>query len=122
MRWGKHRHVRKTVDWIVNKYFHTIGNSKWNFSAFKDGKPVAVLLKHSATRFRRYVKVKGRSSPYDGNLVYWSTRMGRHPELTSRIARFLKQQKVGSVPTADYISRMQMCGISTPYRSEGVRR
>ncbi|MGC1307840.1 MAG: group II intron reverse transcriptase/maturase [Phormidesmis sp.] len=93
MRWGKHRHVRKTVDWIVNKYFHTIKNSKWNFSAFKDGKPVAVLLKHSATRFRRYVKVKGRSSPYDGNLVYWSTRMGRHPELTSRIARFLKQQK-----------------------------
>lgn len=93
IRWGKHRHGRKMTDWIVNKYFHTIGNSKWNFSAFKDGKPIAVLLKHSTTRFRRYVKVKGNSSPYDGNFVYWSTRMGRHPELTYRVARLLKQQK-----------------------------
>jgi RNA-directed DNA polymerase len=93
MRWGKHRHGRKATRWIVNNYFHTIGNSKWNFSAFKDGKPVAVLLKHSATKFRLYVKVKGSSSPYDGNFVYWSTRMGRHPELTYRIARLLKQQK-----------------------------
>lgn len=93
MRWGKHRHGRKIVRWIVNKYFHTIGNSKWNFSAFKDGKPIAVLQKHSATKFRRYVKVKGSSSPYDGDFVYWSTRMGRHPELTYRVTRLLKQQK-----------------------------
>lgn len=93
MRWGKHRHGKKTGRWIVGKYFHAIGNSKWNFSAFKDGKPIAILRKHSATKVIRHVKVKGCSSPYDGNFVYWTTRMGRHPELSCRIARLLKQQK-----------------------------
>ena len=41
----------------------------------------------------RHVKVKGESSPYDGNLVYWSTRMGNHPEMPSRVAILLKKQK-----------------------------
>ena len=40
-----------------------------------------------------YVKVKGEGSPYDGNLVYWSTRMGKNPDLPLRKAILLKQQK-----------------------------
>ena len=40
-----------------------------------------------------YVKVKGDKSPYDGNLVYWSTRMGRHPEMPTSKAIRLKKQK-----------------------------
>jgi len=39
------------------------------------------------------VKVKGEASPYDGNLVYWSTRMGKHPEMPTRKATLLKKQK-----------------------------
>jgi RNA-directed DNA polymerase len=44
-------------------------------------------------KIRRYVKVKGTSSPFDGNWVYWSTRMGNHPEVSTRVATLLKQQK-----------------------------
>jgi RNA-directed DNA polymerase len=40
-----------------------------------------------------HAKVKGESSPYDGNLVYWSTRMGNNPEMPSRVSKLLKQQK-----------------------------
>ena len=40
-----------------------------------------------------YVKVKGEASPYDGNLVYWSSRMGKHPEMPLRAASLLKKQK-----------------------------
>jgi RNA-directed DNA polymerase len=40
-----------------------------------------------------YVKVKGDKSPYDGDLVYWSSRMGRHPEMPNRKAKLLRQQK-----------------------------
>jgi RNA-directed DNA polymerase len=39
------------------------------------------------------VKIKGESSPYDGNLVYWSTRMGNNPEMPSRVSKLLKKQK-----------------------------
>ncbi|MEO1375177.1 MAG: HNH endonuclease signature motif containing protein, partial [Cyanobacteria bacterium J06635_10] len=40
-----------------------------------------------------HVKVKGESSPYDGNLVYWSTRMGKNPQIPTLVATLLKQQK-----------------------------
>jgi RNA-directed DNA polymerase len=74
-----------------NKYWHKIGNSKWNFST-----PEGVrLLKHEEhqTSSTSYVKVKEDRSPYDGDWVYWATRMGKHPEVNTRVARLLKQQK-----------------------------
>jgi RNA-directed DNA polymerase len=51
------------------------------------------LIQHSETPIVRHVKVKGDSSPYDGNLIYWSTRMGKHPEMPKRTALLLKKQK-----------------------------
>lgn len=39
------------------------------------------------------MKVKGDKSPYDGDLVYWSTRLGNHPEMPNRKAKLLKRQK-----------------------------
>jgi RNA-directed DNA polymerase len=40
-----------------------------------------------------HVKVKGESSPYDGNLVYWSMTLGNSPEMPKRVAELLKQQQ-----------------------------
>lgn len=51
------------------------------------------LLSHSDTKIIRYVKVKNNASPYDGNLVYWSSRQGKHPEMPTRTAFLLKKQK-----------------------------
>ncbi len=51
------------------------------------------LIKHSATKIKRYVKVKGESSPYDGNLTYWSIRMGDNPEMPKKMATLLQKQK-----------------------------
>lgn len=53
------------------------------------------LLNHSefSCSSTDYVKVKGDKSPYDGDTVYWSTRMGSHPEMSSRKAYLLKRQK-----------------------------
>jgi len=39
------------------------------------------------------VAIKGDKSPYDGDLVYWSSRLGRHPELSKTKATLLKKQK-----------------------------
>jgi RNA-directed DNA polymerase len=41
----------------------------------------------------RHVKVIGAASPYDGNLAYWSARMGAHPEVPTRESKLLKRQK-----------------------------
>lgn len=39
------------------------------------------------------MKVKDDKSPFDGDTVYWSTRLGVHPELPHRTAKLLKLQK-----------------------------
>ena len=51
------------------------------------------LIEHSKTPIVRHVKVKGEASPFDGNLTYWSSRMGTHPEVSTRVATLLKRQK-----------------------------
>ena len=52
-----------------------------------------ILHTEFATSSNHYLLVKGDRSPYDGDLVYWSTRLGRHPELPNRQAILLKQQQ-----------------------------
>jgi RNA-directed DNA polymerase len=91
-KWGRHRHRNKGRDWTSRKYFKTIGNNNWVFATREDASALK-LIAHSETEIRRYVKVKGDASPYDGNWVYWSTRMGVHPEVSNRVATLLKRQK-----------------------------
>ena len=92
IKWGIHRHRNKGKKWVVSRYFHTIGNDHWTFATRKDNNPLT-LRKHSETEIRRFVKVKGNASPYDGKLVYWSSRMGVHPEIPIRTSTLLKKQK-----------------------------
>ena len=87
--WAKRRHPRKSKSWISKKYWGTIGGDNWVFMS-KDG---ITLVKHTKTKIVRHVKVKGTNSPFDGNLVYWSTRMGNNPLLPKRVTTLLKRQK-----------------------------
>lgn len=92
LKWGIRRHRNKTKKWIRQKYFKTIEGNNWAF-ATKEGKKSLGLRQHSYTEIKRHVKVKGNASPYDGNWVYWSTRMGNHPEMPKRTESLLKKQK-----------------------------
>ncbi len=92
LKWGKHRHRNKGRGWIRFKYFKTIENNNWVFATREEASALK-LMAHSDTEIRRYVKVKGDASPYNGDWVYWSTRMGTHPEVSTRIASLLKRQK-----------------------------
>jgi RNA-directed DNA polymerase len=91
-KWGKRRHSNKGRHWIRQKYFKTIDKNNWAFST-REGTKNLKLMEHSETPIKRYIKVKGTSSPYDGNWVYWSTRMGTHPEVSNRVSTLLKRQK-----------------------------
>jgi RNA-directed DNA polymerase len=78
---------------VSNKYWQIIGDDNWIFATKQEGKNPMRLRSHAETPIVRHVKVKGDASPYDGNLIYWSSRMGKHPEATLRMATLLKSQK-----------------------------
>lgn len=92
LKWGRHRHRNKGRTWIRFKYFKTVDGDNWVFATRED-KNLLKLLQHSSTEIKRYVKVKGIASPYDGDWIYWSSRMGVHPEIPARVAKLLKRQK-----------------------------
>ena len=91
--WAKRRHPKKSGEWVSRRYWHSIGSDNWVFAILKEGQSSLRLLDHVSTSIVRHVKVKGESSPYDGNLVYWSSRMGNNPEMPKRVATLLKKQK-----------------------------
>ncbi len=91
--WGRHR----TGDWnkARKKYWTHIGNNNWVFATKKEDANPLRLLTHTehGSSSTKYVKVKGDVSPFNGNLVYWSTRMGRSPDMPFRKATLLNKQK-----------------------------
>jgi RNA-directed DNA polymerase len=115
IRWGKHRHPRKTLGWVWRRYWR----EKPKRFATPDG--IVILPKHSDVPIRRHVKVRGSKSPFDGDWVYWATRLGRHPELEWQVARLLRRQhgrcalcglyfKAGDVIENDHIIRREHGG------------
>ncbi|NEO17758.1 MULTISPECIES: group II intron reverse transcriptase/maturase [unclassified Moorena] len=99
-RWGYRRHPRKSKTWVNKKYWGTrVEKPKKPWEAPKIDNWVFMtneenyLPKHAKTKIVRHVKVKDTRSPFDGNLIYWSTRMQKHPEMTSQKGRLLKRQK-----------------------------
>ncbi len=91
--WAKRRHPLKNGGWVAKRYWHSIDGDNWVFATRKEGETPLRLLNHADTSIVRHVKVKGESSPYDANLVYWSTRMGNNPEMPIRVSKLLKRQK-----------------------------
>jgi RNA-directed DNA polymerase len=91
--WSRHR----TGDWYKarKKYWTRIGNNNWVFATRQgDANPLR-LLTHTefGSSGSEYVKVKGEDSPFNDNLVYWSTRMGSNPNMPTRKANLLNRQR-----------------------------
>ena len=111
-KWGIKRHSNKGKTWIKDKYFQseqhydnenqTYKSRIQIFATTIDGEIHKRLLSHADTEIVRHVKVKSNASPYDGNLVYWSSRLGKNPEMPTRIANLLKKQK----------GKCAMCGLT----------
>jgi len=91
-RWAKRRCKKTHVG--HKKYWHSKGGRNWVFSTGIDANSLRLNVHRDVVcSSNNYVKVKGDKSPYDGDLVYWSTRMGEHPEMPDREAFLLKKQK-----------------------------
>ncbi|MBC6477824.1 MAG: group II intron reverse transcriptase/maturase [Hormoscilla sp. GM7CHS1pb] len=92
-KWAKRRHPNKTGKWVAKKYWTSTKDRQWNFiGKLKNGEEVT-LYRHSETEIIRHVKVKGTNSPMDGNLVYWSLRLRKSPDVNTRVLNLLKRQQ-----------------------------
>ena len=87
-RWAKRRHPNTSWKKVVRKYWR-LETGRWNF-ATKEGEQ---LFPHSRTPIHRHTKIQGNRSPYDGDWVYWASRLGRHPEIPKKVAILLHRQK-----------------------------
>jgi RNA-directed DNA polymerase len=92
-RWAKRR--CGNISDGHTKYWKTINGNNWVFATKQgDANPLRLLLHAEfSSSSTEYVKVKGDKSPFDGDTVYWSTRLGTHPEMPNRKAELLRQQK-----------------------------
>jgi RNA-directed DNA polymerase len=88
--WAVYRHPNKKKHWLTSKYWRVDEGRGWIFQPSNGGPQ---LYRHEHTPIRRYVKVQASHSPYDGDWVYWSSRLGRHPDVSPRVARLLKRQQ-----------------------------
>ena len=102
-KWAICRHPNKGKRWIKQKYWQSTDNENWVFSTKGEANP-PTLFRHGEMKIIDYVKVKGNSSPYDGNLVYWSTRLGQNPVMPTRVAKLLKMQN-GKCPHCGLLFR-----------------
>ena len=94
MLWQKmsHKHPKKSAKWVKGKYWRTIEGNTWTY-ATPEGPEQRVLRGHAATPIQRHTKVKGKVSPYDGNLLYWVKRLKNHPLTKSTLGRLLQKQQ-----------------------------
>ncbi|WP_330203424.1 group II intron reverse transcriptase/maturase [Cyanobacterium sp. Dongsha4] len=92
-RWAERRHSTKSKKWVVNKYWHTKENRNWVFATIKEEGMGMELALHADTKIKYHTKVEKGRSIFDGDLIYWSTRIGNYPEMPTSKAKLLKIQK-----------------------------
>jgi RNA-directed DNA polymerase len=87
--WANRRHSNKGKKWTASRYWKLNDGKGWRFVSDNE----ITLFKHSETPIIRHVKIQGQRSPYDGDWVYWSARLGHFPEVKPRVVKLLKRQR-----------------------------
>ena len=103
--WARRRHPSKSGGWRASRYWLVNQGGGWVFAA-KQGDQQMRLCTHVETPVVRHIKVQGSRSPLDGDWSYWATRMGKHPELPTQIAKLLKHQH-GKCPGCELYFRSE---------------
>jgi RNA-directed DNA polymerase len=91
--WARRRHPNKSGNWVMRKYWTPTKERQWNFIGRSKNREDIELIRHSTTEIIRHVKVKGTASPFNGDTVYWSTRLRKRPDVSTRVINLLRKQK-----------------------------
>ncbi len=89
LAWAKRRRGKNQgVKEVVRKYWRQSGNRNWAFSTHNGYE----LLEHQKTPIVRHIKIQGAKSPFDGDTIYWSLRLGKCPDMPQRKINLLRMQ------------------------------
>ena len=88
-RWASRRHPNKSAKWVKKKYFPNVKGSR--SLVFNNGE--YILNRHSDVSIISDIRVKGNKSFYDGEWIYWSDRVGKHPGVRKEVTRLLTGEK-----------------------------
>jgi RNA-directed DNA polymerase len=87
--WACFRHPDKGRHWIKAKYWSFSEDRSWVF-----GIPNHIrLISLSDIPIRRHLSLRTGKSPYDGDWVYWSQRLGQYPDVPKSVAIRLRMQE-----------------------------
>ncbi len=94
-KWARHSHPNKSARWVKARYFGSFNPFRKDTWVFGDRETGSYLRKHSWTRIRRHVMVKGGASPDDPDLAgYWRYRRDKHgTPLDSGAMNLLSRQR-----------------------------
>ena len=88
LAWSKRRHPNLNAHQVVSRYWLVNQGGGWKFQS----KTGVRLQRHWKYRFHRHIKVKANQSPYDGDWVYWGTRLRHYPGLSPLKSFLLREQ------------------------------
>jgi RNA-directed DNA polymerase len=91
-KWARKRHPKMSRYKLKEKYWHKVGSRNWVFGVKRDDTVSLQLQMHSKITIKRFAKVKGTASPFDGNLIYWAKRSGKSPIIPDIKAKLIKEQ------------------------------
>jgi RNA-directed DNA polymerase len=87
LQWAKWRHRNKSSQWRYHKYWRKEDTRM----VFSDGKNK--LIFHRDRQIQRHTKIIATKSPFDGDWIYWATRIGKDPNKPLRVTKLLKIQQ-----------------------------
>ncbi len=88
--WAKRRRGKNQgTKEVIRKYWRSNDDRNWVFMTHSGYE----LVTHASTPIVRHIKIQGDRSPYDGDSIYWSLRLGRCPGIPQRKINLLRIQQ-----------------------------
>ncbi|MDJ0616036.1 MAG: group II intron reverse transcriptase/maturase [Calothrix sp. MO_192.B10] len=89
-RWCKRKHPNRGAKYLKRKYFEYGKNGNWVLTS-KEKDELFYVTSHRDTAISRHIKVQQDKSPYDGDWLYWASRLGEYPQISPKVATLLKK-------------------------------
>ena len=94
LKWQYKKHPTQSRKWLNQIYYHKKEKRNWVFGIKLSKNSELISLKsYTDVPIKRFIKVKGEKSPYDGDTLYWSCRLNNHTIISGNVSKMLKKQK-----------------------------
>jgi RNA-directed DNA polymerase len=94
LEWQYKKHQTRSRKWLNQVYYHKKEKRNWVFGMKLSKNSELISLKsYTDVPIERFIKVKEKKSPYDGDTLYWFFRLNNYPIISGNVSKLLKKQK-----------------------------